>query len=123
MTTRSLSFFASISMIYAVNDLITPIYQGEKMVQDPQDLASFFQKFVQSNNEFDAEWGPGYREITSRVQKEKPHFSSQTIQDLWYARDNKIASLRQGGMSHEEFKHAEEKLQELTNIIVIGLHS
>lgn len=90
------------------------------MVQDPQDLASFFQKFVQSNNEFDAEWGPGYREITSRVQKEKPHFSSQTIQDLWYARDNKIASLRQGGMSHEEFKHAEEKLQELTNIIASG---
>ncbi|WP_393969461.1 McrB family protein [Kluyvera intermedia] len=90
------------------------------MVQEPQNLASFFRQFAAKNDEYDSEWGPGYREITTRVQSENPDFSAQTIQDLWYARDNKIASLRQGGMSHEEFMHAEEKLRELTRIIASG---
>ncbi|MBV8041914.1 AAA family ATPase [Pluralibacter sp.] len=90
------------------------------MVQDPQSLAPFFRQFAQQNSVHNSEWGPGYREIASRVQREKPDFSDQTIQDLWYTRDNKVASLRQGGMSHEEFIHAKDDLRELTKLIASG---
>ena len=90
------------------------------MVQDPQSLAPFFRNFAQKNNENNAEWGSGYREIVSRVQREKPDFSDQTILDLWYTRDNRVASLRQGGMSHEEFIQAKDDLRELTRLIASG---
>lgn len=90
------------------------------MVQDPQSLAPFFRQFAQQNSNRNSEWGPGYREITSRVQREKPDFTDQTIQDLWYTRDNKVSSLRQGGMSYEEFSHAKDDLRELTKLIASG---
>jgi 5-methylcytosine-specific restriction protein B len=90
------------------------------MVQDPQSLAPFFRNFAQKNNENNAEWGSGYREIVGRVQREKPDFSDQTILDLWYTRDNRVASLRQGGMSHEEFIQAKDDLRELTRLIASG---
>lgn len=90
------------------------------MVQDPQSLTPFFRNFAQKNNENNAEWGSGYREIVGRVQREKPDFSDQTIQDLWYTRDNRVASLRQGGMSHEEFIQAKDDLRELTRLIASG---
>lgn len=50
----------------------------------------------------------------------KPDFSDQTILDLWYTRDNRVASLRQGGMSHEEFIQAKDDLRELTRLIASG---
>lgn len=65
------------------------------MVEDLQSLAPFFRLFAQKNHDYNSEWGAGYREITARVQREKPDFTDQTIQDLWYTRDNKVASLRQ----------------------------
>lgn len=39
------------------------------MVQDPQSLAPFFRNFVLKNNENNAEWEPGEREIVGRVQR------------------------------------------------------
>lgn len=90
------------------------------MVEDLQSLAPFFRLFAQKNHDYNSEWGAGYREITARVQREKPDFTDQTIQDLWYTRDNKVASLRQGGMSHEEFVHAKDDLRELTKLIASG---
>ncbi|MGK0704342.1 McrB family protein [Yokenella regensburgei] len=90
------------------------------MVQDPQSLAPYFQQFALQNDERNPEWGSGYRDITSRVQREKPDFSDKTIEDLWYTRDNKVASLRQGGMSHEEFLLAKNELKDLTKLIASG---
>lgn len=46
-----------------------------------------------------AECEPGYRELFGRVQRDNPDFTDQTIMDLWYTRDNRVASLRQGGLT------------------------
>lgn len=90
------------------------------MVQDPTSLASFFNQFAQENHIRQAEWGEAYREITQRVQREKPDFSEQTLRDLWYTRDNKVSSLRQGGMSHDEFVQSEADLRALTQLVSSG---
>lgn len=90
------------------------------MVQDPQSLAPFFRQFALDNNKKNAEWGPGYRELFGRVQRENPDFTDQTIMDLWYTRDNRVASLRQGGMSHEEFLQTKDDLRALTRLIASG---
>lgn len=90
------------------------------MESHQQTLALFFKSLTQKNSEFDPEWGAGYRDITSRVRRENPDFSHRTIQDLWYTRDNRVASLKQGGMSYEEFTQAQDQLRELTKIIASG---
>jgi len=87
------------------------------MVQEPASLVPFFRDLVQKNKVNTADWGDGYRKIVARVQREKPDFSDQTIQDLWYTRNNYISSLRQGGMSHDEFINAKADLIEITKLI------
>jgi 5-methylcytosine-specific restriction protein B len=87
------------------------------MVQEPVPLVPFFRDLVQKNKVNTADWGDGYRKIVARVQREKPDFSDQTIQDLWYTRNNYISSLRQGGMSHDEFINAKADLMEITKLI------
>lgn len=93
------------------------------MVQEPQSLEVFFRQFAQNNNQNDTEWGPSYREIVERLRNEAPDFSEQTIYDLWYSRGNGVSSLRQGGMSNEEFQNAKKALTEVTQMIASGCTS
>ncbi|RLM14725.1 ATP-binding protein [Gibbsiella quercinecans] len=90
------------------------------MGQESQSLETFFREFSQQNDDNNPYWGPAYRQLVDRVQREKPDFTEQTIQDLWYTRSNGVASLRQGGMSQEEYQNAKEALVEITKLIATG---
>ena len=90
------------------------------MLHEKLPLEEFFRQIALKNDVHNSEWGSSYRKMVERVRKEAPNFSEETIDELWYSRDNGISSLRQGGMSYDEFQNAKEALTEITRIIASG---
>ena len=90
------------------------------MTQEQVSIDVFFHELAARNDENNAYWGPAYREIITRIKRDNPDFSDSTIKDLWYTRDNGVSSLRQGGMSQEEFTNAKPDLIEITRLIASG---
>ncbi|MEI9581855.1 McrB family protein [Enterobacter asburiae] len=84
------------------------------MVQEHTDVLSFFASHTANNDTYSPEWGPSFRALRQQVQNERPNFSDETLYELWYNRSNGVASVKQGGMSINEFNGAIDKLRELS---------
>lgn len=84
------------------------------MVQERTDVLSFFTSHTANNDTYSPEWGPSFRALRQQVQNERPNFSDETLYELWYNRSNGVASVKQGGMSINEFNGAIEELRELS---------
>lgn len=87
------------------------------MVQEYTDVLSFFTTHTANNENYSPKWGPSFRALRQKVQAERPNFSDETLYELWYNRSNGVASIKQGGMSLNEFNDAKEKLRALSNLI------
>jgi 5-methylcytosine-specific restriction protein B len=84
------------------------------MVQEHTDAISFFTSHTANNDTYSPEWGPSFSALRQQVQNERPNFSDETLYELWYNRSNGVASVKQGGMSINEFNGAIEELRELS---------
>lgn len=84
------------------------------MVQEHTDVLSFFTSHTANNDTYSPEWGPSFRALRQQVQNERPNFSDETLYELWYNRSNGVASVKQGGMSINEYNGAIEELRELS---------
>ncbi|BBW20239.1 TPA: McrB family protein [Enterobacter kobei] len=84
------------------------------MVQEHTDALSFFTLHTANNDTYSPKWGPSFRALRQQVQNERPNFSDETLYELWYNRSNGVASVKQGGMSINEFNGAIEELRELS---------
>ncbi|MGU9932571.1 McrB family protein [Enterobacter asburiae] len=85
------------------------------MVQEHTDVLSFFAYHTANNDNYSPEWGPSFRTLRQQVQNERPNFSDETLYELWYNRSNGVASVKQGGMSINEFNGAIDELRELSH--------
>lgn len=91
------------------------------MVQDRTALAPFFRTHSAKNSEYSPKWGPAYHHIADQVQRERPDFNDPgLLKSLWYDRSNGVASIKQGGMSLDEFNGAHTHLRELTRLMAQG---
>jgi 5-methylcytosine-specific restriction protein B len=87
------------------------------MVQEHTDVLSFFTSHTANNDTYSPKWGPSFRALRQQVQNERPNFSDETLYELWYNRSNGVASIKQGGMSLNEFNDAKEKLRALSYLM------
>ncbi|MFZ3620420.1 McrB family protein [Leclercia barmai] len=87
------------------------------MVQEHTDVLSFFTSHTANNENYSIEWGPAFWALRIKVEEERPNFSDETLYELWYNRSNGVASIKQGGMSLNEFNEAKEKLRALSRLI------
>ncbi|ENG8678823.1 McrB family protein [Enterobacter hormaechei] len=87
------------------------------MVQEHTDALTFFSSHTANNDTFSPKWGPSFRALRQQVQNERPNFSDETLYELWYNRSNGVASIKQGGMSLNEFNDAKEKLRALSHLM------
>lgn len=87
------------------------------MVQEQTDVLSFFISHTANNDNYGPKWGPAFRALRQKVQDERPNFSDETLYELWYNRSNGVASIKQGGMSLNEFNEAKDKLRALSRLI------
>ena len=88
------------------------------MVQDRTALAPFFNEHINNNSRYSPKWGPAYHQMVKRVATERPEFRDQSlIKALWYERSNGVASIKQGGMSQNEYNAAQIHLREITTVI------
>ena len=88
------------------------------MVQDRTALAPFFNEHINNNSRYSPKWGPAYHQMVKRVATERPEFRDQSlIKALWYERSNGVASIKQGGMSQNEYNAAQIHLREITTLM------
>ncbi|MDK3078943.1 McrB family protein [Enterobacter hormaechei] len=87
------------------------------MVQEHTDALTFFSSHTANNDTYSPKWGPSFRALRQQVQNERPNFSDETLYELWYNRSNGVASIKQGGMSLNEFNDAKEKLRALSHLM------
>ena len=91
------------------------------MVQDRTALAPFFNEHINNNSRYSPKWGPAYHQMVKRVATERPEFRDQSlIKALWYERSNGVASIKQGGMSQNEYNAAQIHLREITTLMAQG---
>ncbi|WP_314924557.1 AAA family ATPase [Aeromonas piscicola] len=76
-------------------------------------IIDFFNERQQKNDYKTSEWYLGYKDTIQKVKLDSD-ITDQTLELLWYTRNNYVSSLRQGAPSHEEFQRAKTLLRELT---------
>ncbi|WP_421247965.1 McrB family protein [Aeromonas jandaei] len=76
-------------------------------------IVDFFNEHQQRSDYKTSEWYLGYKDTVQKVKLDSD-ITDQTLELLWYTRNNYVSSLRQGAPSHEEFQRAKNLLRELT---------
>ncbi|EAS45759.1 McrB family protein [Photobacterium profundum] len=76
-------------------------------------LVELFDEYVQRKSYPTSSWYIGYQKTFNQITDDSA-ISDDTLNLLWYQRDNSVSSLRQGAPSHKEFETAKSVLREIT---------
>ncbi|RYU70607.1 ATP-binding protein [Aliivibrio finisterrensis] len=83
----------------------------ERLTQysEKNSLEQFFNQYKEAT----IKWYAGYKRTCEVIQNDRD-ISDDTLELIWYKRDNYVSSLKQGAPSQEEFNKAKSSLRDLT---------
>lgn len=86
---------------------------ASNLIESVNTLEDAFNAIIQAYNPQDGEWYKNFQE-TVKTLHEDESISDQSLELLWYTRDNSVSSLKQGAPSWDEFERNKDALRTVT---------
>jgi 5-methylcytosine-specific restriction enzyme B len=86
---------------------------ASNLIESVNTLEDAFNAIIQAYNPQDGEWYKNFQE-TVKTLHEDESISDQSLELLWYTRDNSVSSLKQGAPSWDEFERNKDALRTIT---------
>lgn len=86
---------------------------ASNLIESVNTLEDAFNAIIQAYNPQDGEWYKNFQETVKRLHEDES-MNDQSLELLWYTRDNSVSSLKQGAPSWNEFERNKDVLRTIT---------